>query len=219
MNNDRTDHVRNRPLPASLTRPLRLIISLLLLVAFASCGATEAPGTTVASDADERESDDSQNLVSSKNIPVFSRDIEYPDDHQPLDYEQTFIVESDGTTWKIGDEASPELRERQNVTVEERLIERSMPFGPIPGVKTQQVIAAWNNQDRILYIEALDSAVRTTDDLHIGMHRDDIIETIGTPQASGADFIRYLNLDIEPIWLVFHFDERGVASRMIVFLF
>jgi hypothetical protein len=157
--------------------------------------------------------------VSSKDIPVATSDTEYPADHEPLDYEQTFVIEPDGTVWKIGDEASSDLKERQNVFVEEQLRERSTPFGPIPGVKTGTVTVAWNNEHRILYIEALDPAVRTPDGLHIGMRRHEVLEVMGTPQAVGSDFVRYLNPDLEPIWVRLQFDQKGYVSRMMVYLY
>jgi hypothetical protein len=146
---------------------------------------------------------------------------EYPDDATYITYASTTLITPDGQEHGIGAEADTALRDLRNVEVEDDLMAGPGPrFGPIEGYRDTRMTTAWNNQDRIVYLEPHSPDVATADGLHLGSTREEVLATLGTPQARMESHLRYLCIDLgEPVWLTFDFDAAAKVTRLVSFLF
>ena len=138
----------------------------------------------------------------------------YHEDSQ-IRRESVSILTKTGKKMWIGQRVDHKLISKSNVVIETDMF--GVPFGPIPGFADKNTKVGWNNQKRILYVEALSREVATSDGLRIGATKEDVLKALGIPIMESASTFRYQNTEYEVLGILFLFDQNGRVERIILF--
>ncbi len=132
-----------------------------------------------------------------------------------INFSSLRIVRQSGDSITLGDRVSEVIKTKSNTEVETGMF--GVRFGPIDGYDDDDIKFAWNNQDRIMYIEALNDTVITVDGLKIGSSREEVLQTFGIPTIEYSNgTLRYQNIDYELVGIQFEFEDN-IVTRLVLF--
>jgi hypothetical protein len=125
------------------------------------------------------------------------------------------VITANGEKWFIGKDVEEEIITKTNTTVTTDLF--GVEFGPINGFKNEELIAAWNNQKRVLYIEILSPTAKTNDGLTLGSSKQELVAILGEPRIKKQNSFRYDNLEFEVQGIIFQFDDNDIITRIVLY--
>ncbi len=94
-----------------------------------------------------------------------------------------------------------------------------VPFGPLDGTEGNGYVIAWNNRDRVVYMEITSSDVTLPGDLTVGARVEDVIRVLGEPHFVTDGNLRYQNAENEVFGLLFVIGPAEVVSKVLVFAY
>jgi len=164
----------------------------------------------VSNDVDLEES------VVLKEVEIPSSLSIIPDRNNKLDIGKLKI--SSGDVYNdlyIGKVVSEELINIKNIVIQEKIGTRD--FGPIDGIEDSKLRFGWNNRNRVLFFELIDSSIKFDCGLGLGSEIRDVLLELGNPNSAGDNWVRYQNIDFELIGVMFYYDVKGFVNKIIVF--
>ena len=94
-----------------------------------------------------------------------------------------------------------------------------VPFGPIDGTRGDGYLIAWNNRNRVVYMEITSSDVTLPGDLTVGTRVDDVLRVLGEPHFVVDGNLRYQNAENEVFGLLFVVGPGELVNRVLVFAY
>jgi hypothetical protein len=134
-----------------------------------------------------------------------------------LKKESVSLILTDGTFLRIGQKIEEEKIKDKNIIINNDLF--GISFGPFDGIVNKEFIIGWNNQNRIVYLEALSIEIKTFNKIILGDKKEIILEKLCVPYIENNKILRYQNNENETLGIIFILNDNNKVSKIIMFTY